>query len=251
MAEGEQAQHLALAVRERIRLRLLRRLDVGGHQPRAELGIDVAAAARDLANRGHDLVVGRLLEDVAAGARRERLAHVARFVLHGEDEHLRVWVLVLELGKGFQAGLLGHDEVEQDYVGVQRPRLEDGIAGVARLADRLQALLRLEQKPQAATDDGVVVDDEDPDAHPRGTSATIVVPAPGRDSISSRPSTKESRSRMPSSPTPSPGTALWSKPAPSSSITAATVDPRGAIETLMLCALACLTMFVSDSWTTR
>ena len=82
VAEGEQAQHLALAVRERILLRELRRLGVGGHQPSAELGIDVAAAARDLANRGHDLVVGRLLEDVAAGARRERLAHVARLVLH-------------------------------------------------------------------------------------------------------------------------------------------------------------------------
>ena len=97
----------------------------------------------------------------------------------------------LSWGRTSRPVCLGHDEVEQDHVGLQRARLEDGIAGVARLADRLDALLRLEQQPQAAADDGVVVDDEDPDAHPSGTSATIVVPAPGRDSISSRPSTKD------------------------------------------------------------
>ena len=49
---------------------------------------------------------------------------------------------------------------------------------------------RLEHPAQAAPDNGVVVDDQDADrglAHGRGTSATIVVPAPWLDSIFSLP----------------------------------------------------------------
>ena len=160
-------------------------------------------------------------------------------------------VLVLELGDSVQTGRLGHDDVQQDHVGLQRPRLEHGIAGVARLADRLEVVLRLEQEPQAAAHHGVVVDDQDSDAHSNGTSATMVVPAPGRDSISSRPSSEGEPLAHAEEPDASSRTALGSKPAPSSSITAATVDSRRASETLTLRAFACLTMFVSDSCTTR
>src|SRR5262249_36573764 len=155
---------------------------------------------------------------------------VPRLVLHREDEHLRVRVLVPELRKHLEAALVGHDDVEQDHVGVECPRPEDGVAGAARLADRLEIVLRVEQAGEAAANDGVVVDDQDADAHPSGTSATTVVPAPGRDSTSSRPSISASRSRMPSRPTPSSRGTLGSNPAPSSSITAATPDSRRASE---------------------
>ena len=77
-----------------------------------------------------------------------------------------------------EPALVGHDDVEQDHVGLQRTRLEDRVAGVARLAHRLRALLRVEQQPQAGPDDRVVVDDQDAHVHASGTSATIVVPAP-------------------------------------------------------------------------
>ena len=121
-----------------------------------------------------------------------------------------------------EPALVRHHDVHQDHVGLQRPRLEDRLAGVARLADRLDVVLRGEQEPQPAADDGVVVDDQDADAHASGTSATIVVPAPGRDSISSRPSTSASRSRMPEEPEAAPRARAPRVEAalPSSSITA-------------------------------
>ena len=59
-----------------------------------------------------------------------------------------------------------------------------------------------------------------------GTRAATVVPLPGADSISSVPPTSARRSRIPVSPSASGR--IWdsSKPCPSSSIVAATPDPR-------------------------
>ena len=65
---------------------------------------------------------------------------------------------------------------------------------------------RLEHLAQAGAHDGVVVDDQDADrlvlGHRSGTSATIVVPAPGLDSSFSLPPSSASRSPMPSRPEP-------------------------------------------------
>ena len=85
--------------------------------------------------------------------------------------------------------LVGHDDVHQDHVGLQRTCLEDRVARGARLADRLEVVLGVEQEPQAGADDGVIVDDEDADAQ-SGTSATSVVPRSSLDSTSSRPSSR-------------------------------------------------------------
>jgi GNAT superfamily N-acetyltransferase len=86
MPEGEQAQDLALAVRQRVLLRAPRRLRLSGDEAGAELRVDVAAALRDLANRRDDLGVGGLLEDVAARSGGERRADVLRVVLGLEQK---------------------------------------------------------------------------------------------------------------------------------------------------------------------
>ena len=52
-------------------------------EPGAELVVDVVAAPRHLANRREELLVGRLLQDVALCAGRERVPHVARVVSPG------------------------------------------------------------------------------------------------------------------------------------------------------------------------
>ena len=175
-----------------------------------------------------------LKPDVAARPRRECLTDVARFVLHREDEHLHIRALVHELGKDVEAGLLRHDDVEQNHVRLQRPRLEDRIAGVARLAHRLEVVLRVEQESQASPNHGVVVDyqhaevtSEEPP--PRSSSRHLSgtrSPAGRREARVARAS-RESRWRPRES-------LAWSKPAPSSSITAATPDARRESETLTL-----------------
>src|SRR5438128_1438636 len=82
--EREQAQYLALALRERVLGLAALRLGVGEHQAGAQRGMDVAAAGGHLAHRLDELRVRRLLQHVARGAGRERLAHVVRVVLHRE-----------------------------------------------------------------------------------------------------------------------------------------------------------------------
>ena len=82
-------------------------------------------------------------------------------------------------GEDVEPALVGHHDVEQDHVRLQRPRLEDRLAPGAGLAHRLQVVLGLEQELQAGAHHCVVVDDQDADAHETGTSTTRVVPAPG------------------------------------------------------------------------
>ena len=92
-------------------------------------------------------------------------------------------MFVQERGQNVEPALVGHDHVQQDHVRLRRPRLEHGFARCAGLADGLEAVLCLEQEAQARPDDCMVVDDQHADAHETGTSATIVVPPPVRDSI--------------------------------------------------------------------
>src|SRR4051812_42055364 len=249
MAEREQAQDLALAVGQRIRLGrgLLRRL--GGDEPGAERRMDVAAAARHLADRRDDLLVRGLLEDVAARAGPERLADVAGIVLHRQDEHLRVGRLLLELREYVDTALAGHHHVEEDHVGLQRAGPEDGVLRVPSLPHHLDVVLVLEQEPQPGPDDRVVVHDDDGDQS--GTSTASVVPPPGLDSRASFPSWSATRSRMPTRPRPPERVSSTSNPLPSSSITSEAVPLRRMRRTLTFVAPACFTTFVSASCTIR
>ena len=169
--------------------------------------MDVAPAAGHLAHSRDEVGVGGLLEDVAGGAGGEGLAHVVRVVLHREDQYLCFGGRRAGRRDGLDAALPRHDDVHQDHVGLLSPRLEDGVPGVAGLADDLDVGLGLEHLAQAAPNDGVVVDDQDADSSSslmtEGTSATIVVPAPGLDSTFSLPPRSASRSPMPRSPRPS------------------------------------------------
>ena len=139
------------------------RVGLGGDEPGAERGVDVPPAGRDLAHGRDDLGVRRLLQHVAGRAGGEGLAHVARVVLHREDEHLRVGRLLEHERHALDPALAGHDDVHQDHVRLLLARLEHGRADVAGLADHLDVGLGVEQEVQAGADDRVVVDDQDAD----------------------------------------------------------------------------------------
>src|SRR4029079_18456772 len=147
----------------------------------------------------------------------------------------------------------------QDDVGLARDRLEDRAVRRLRFADHLDVGLGLEHAPQPRTQDGVVVDDHDADAHGApssrllraGTSATSVVPWPGVYSSVSVPRTSVTRSRIPLRPSAPSRTRAGSNPDPSSSITATAASPFSTNVMLTRSAEACLTMFVNDSCTIR
>ena len=184
VAEREQPQHLPLAVRERILLGAAALLGLGRDEPRTQRRMDVAAAAGDLPDRGDELGVGRLLQHVAARAGRERLADVARIVLHREHQHLRPRARLQQRRASPRCPLPpGMTTSISTTSGFARARLEDRVARRSPPRRRLDVLLGVEQEPQPRADDGMVVDDQDADRSRSGTSATIVVPAPRRDSI--------------------------------------------------------------------
>ena len=83
--------------------------------------------------------------------------------------------------------LPGHRHVHEHDVGLVLHRLEHGAVGARRLADRLDVGLGVEHAAQAAADDGMVVDDENPDRHGTGTSAATRGPGPGRRLDPERP----------------------------------------------------------------
>ena len=116
-----------------------------------------------------------------------------------------------------------------------------------------RSVLRLEQQAQPAPDDGVVVDDQDPDAHAERHLRDDGRSGAGRDSTV-EPAVEQAEP-LAHAEEPEPVLAhgaLGSKPV-------AVVLDHGRhpglaawrCETLTLRALACLTMFVSDSCTTR
>src|SRR6478672_8902830 len=247
VTQCQEPQDLALAVGERVLFgapALVRfRLD----EPGAELGVHVAPPAGHFPDRRDQLGVGGLLEDIAARAGLERLAHVARVMLHREDEYLRLRELVKDLWNDFDPALVRHHHVHQDNVGLRGSRLEDGIAGAPGLADCFQVVLSVDEHRQACSYDRMVVHNQDSDPHRTGTSAAIVVPPSRPDSTSSRPPSRASRSRIPTNPKPSSGSWAGSNPRPSSSTTALTAPFFRARRMLTRRALPCLTTFVSDS----
>jgi hypothetical protein len=60
---------------------------------RFERRIDDCLAAADALDGGDEVEIDRALEDVAASARRERLADERFFRMHAEHQHRRVWRL--------------------------------------------------------------------------------------------------------------------------------------------------------------
>ena len=66
--------------------------------------------------------------------------------------------------------------------GAQSLGLGHRLLAVARLADHLESVLELEERPQPLTHDRVIVGDQHADH--RGSSRRTVVPAPGRERIS-------------------------------------------------------------------
>src|SRR6185503_9086440 len=167
-----------------------------------------------------DELVGRgVLEQVAAGARVERGEDAALVGERRQDDDLRVRVGVLDALRGLHAVGAVHLQVHQHDVRAQRARGLDRLLAARDGADDVEVLDAAQQLDEPLAHDGVVVDDEDP-GHAIGTSAAIVVPAPGWDCMVTEPPASSARSlsmRRPKWPCGGAArTASESKPTPSS-----------------------------------
>ena len=109
-------------------------------------------------------------------------------------------VLVADLGRGAQALVgvrRGHADVDDRDVGLVGADLAQQVLAVARLGDHLEARL-LEQARDALAQQQAVVGQD----YAHGTSALTVVPSPGGEWTSRRPSRAARRSARPRRPVP-------------------------------------------------
>ena len=162
VAEGDQPQHLDLALAEVVR-RAGRRRRLG-RQPRAQPRVQIGVAPRRGADGLDELVVGGLLEDVAERPRAQRLARERRVVLHRQDDDRGARRALQEPRDRGQARLAGHVEVQHEDRRAVRADVAHRVGDVARLGDDLEVVLALEHEAQPAAHDDVVVGEDDPDA---------------------------------------------------------------------------------------
>ena len=104
----------------------------------------VALAARDDAHGADDLGVRRLLQHVAARAGLEGCSHIARVVLHREDEDLHARDGLQQLGRRLDPGLARHDDVQHRDVRLGGEGLEERALGRLRFGDDLDVFLGVE-----------------------------------------------------------------------------------------------------------
>ena len=134
-----------------------------GHQPRAEVGVDVGPAGGGRVHRVDQLRLRGLLQHEAGRPAEERCARILGIVVLRHDDDGRPGRALDQLGDGGQARTAGHVEVEQDDRRPVCARGPQATVDVARLAHDAEVLLLLEQEPQAAAHHRVIVDDQDPD----------------------------------------------------------------------------------------
>jgi hypothetical protein len=192
---GEELEHLALAggeLRER-RRRVRpgsRPADVVLDQAPDDLGREQRVAGGDGAHGGGELARRRALEQEAAGARAERLIDVLVVVERGEHEDACADAGVgLEPSRGLDPVDARHPDVHEHDVGRCAQRRLERLGAVRGLADHRDVVLALEDRPEPAPHQRLVVGEQDPDhgAASTGRRARTRNPPSGPGPASSSP----------------------------------------------------------------
>src|SRR4051794_17432310 len=226
VALGDELDDLDLARRQRIlaqRLARPRALEVVADQRPHRAGVEERLAAHRGAARLDEVAVGDRLEHVAGGAGAQRLVEVLLGVVHRQDQHAQPGAPPAQLVGGAQAAHARHRDVEDREVDVVLERALDRLGAVAGLGDDPQVGLRVEDEPQAATHDDVVVGEQDsgrqryhrPSSLTGTCSVTSVPSPPPRAPPCSPARISAARSRTPRIP-PLPLAAESPRPQPSS-----------------------------------
>jgi hypothetical protein len=122
------------------------------------------------ADRGHELLLGDILEQEAARPRAQRLVDVLVEVEGGEHEHARP-VGHRDAARGLDAVDARHADVHEHDVGQCLPRARDRLGAVARLADDLDVGLRAQDHAKARAHEALVVGEQDADHRAAGSGS--------------------------------------------------------------------------------
>ena len=124
---------------------------------------DARLPGPDAADRVGDLLDRDLLQQVAAGARLDRVVEVALLVADREHQDLAVRKQLLDLARRLDAGSLRHADVHEHDVGHGLLRPLDGLGAVGGLADELDVGFLLQHHLEPAPEQRVIVDHHHPE----------------------------------------------------------------------------------------
>jgi len=130
-----------------------------------DLGRQQRLAGGDRAHRLQQLLRRVVLEHEAAGAGVERVEDVLVQRERRQDEDARRVLAGEDAPRRLQAVELGHADVHQHDGRIEARHLGDRLAARAGLRDDLDVRLAGEQHAEAGPDHGLVVGDQDADAH--------------------------------------------------------------------------------------
>ena len=127
------------------------------------LAADPVVAGEDGAQGLGEIAGDGVLEDDAAGADLKSFNDLLGGDGGGEQDDLNARRTRHDGAHGFQAGKLGHGEIEQKDVGLELEDLSDGGVAIAGFRDDLEAGFGLKHVFDTETDDGVIIGDDDAD----------------------------------------------------------------------------------------
>jgi len=117
-------------------------------------------ARSDDANRVDEVVVRAVLGQVPSGAVLEQRNEPLLLLVHRENEDLGRRIEARQLHRCLLAVAARHVEIHDDDVRRSPSRQSNCLHAVGRLADHLNVRCGFEERTQAVTDDGVVIDEQ-------------------------------------------------------------------------------------------
>ena len=111
-------------------------------------------------------LAGGFLQQVAARALHERLAHIGGVVVHREDENRRIRRCLLDLGCNLETAAPGHGDIKQNDVRLFQARHPHRFLRATGFVFDRDVRFGVEEPTQARTDERVVVNDQDADHNP-------------------------------------------------------------------------------------
>ena len=158
-----------------------------GEQLARHRGVDQGLAAVHRADRLGHLVQRDVLQQVAAGARPDRLEQVLFLVADRQDHDLRAGRDLLDGAARLDATALRHPDVHEHDVGQRFAGHGHRLGPVARLPDQVDVVLLVEDHLQAAPEQRVVIRDQYADGLQALGPSHLPIPLLGPPSSSHRP----------------------------------------------------------------
>ena len=179
LAFGDELNDAPLARRQHFPEPLLARQVEGFEQPLPHMTVKERLVRRQRLDRRNQQLIGTGFGKISARTGCESGIDLRLAVMHREYQYLDLRVALADLPCRLDAVHQRNAVIEDRHVGPGFPRLCDRVLAIGRLGDDLPAVVRLQNRPQAGSNDLMIIGDEDachrrlnrqPQARPRSVA---------------------------------------------------------------------------------